>query len=353
MMARNAAFILASGMSDSIMRVDYDPFPGRTVVLCGELPDMNESTLNISVIICTWNRASQLETTLQSLSRMNIPDDVSWELLVVNNNSTDRTPQVLEEYASRLPLRALFEPTPGKSNALNHAIREARGQYLLFTDDDVVINEQWLASYAAAFEDHPEGGFFGGPAVPEFEGEPPAWLEQWWPQVPQPFAARDLGAQPLVFTEKIVPYGLNMAVRSDIHGQYFYDPAMGPNPHNAVRGEETALIRRMIADGIKGWYVPGAGVRHLIPPERQTVAYLREYFEGDGELRGRLYVDRVSRWAVFLRTSRLLVLAPLFEPCIQMARLAGRYKTWLYLIERNSRRWGVLRGMREARRARP
>jgi glycosyltransferase involved in cell wall biosynthesis len=309
--------------------------------------------LDVSVIICTWNRAPQLDITLRSIRELAVPTDVSWELLVVNNNCSDNTQQVLDRHASALPLRALFEPTPGKSNALNHAVREARGRYLVFTDDDVIIDPQWLASYATSFREHAEAGFFGGPAVPEFEGSPPDWLKRWWAEVPQPFAARDLGAQPFVFTPKVVPYGLNMAVRADIHRKYHYDPAMGPNPQDAVRGEETALIREMMADDIEGWYVPGARVRHLIPPARQTVAYLREYYEGVGELRGRAYAASVGRWPVLMRTARLMMLAPLVEVCIRAARVTGRYPLWLAMIQRNSRRWGVLRGMRHARRPSP
>src|SRR3954454_24769386 len=98
----------------------------------------------ISIAIPTWNRSAVLRKTLEHLTLLEPVDGVEWELLVVDNNSTDDTPKVLAEFADRLPLRALHEPIPGKSSAANLAVREARGEYILWSDDDVFVDPDWL-----------------------------------------------------------------------------------------------------------------------------------------------------------------------------------------------------------------
>ena len=118
--------------------------------------------------------AAILGRTLEQMTLLRIPAEVEWELLVVNNNSTDDTDVVAERFADRLPLRLLQEPTAGKSHALNRAVREASGEYLLFTDDDVLVDEEWIAAYTCAFRRWPDAAIFGGPIRPWFDGTPPS-----------------------------------------------------------------------------------------------------------------------------------------------------------------------------------
>ena len=97
--------------------------------------------MKISVAICTWNRCQLLRDALQHMARLSIPVGVEWELLIVNNNSTDATDEVARSFAGQLPVRLLFEAKPGKSNALNTAIRQSKGDYILWTDDDTRVDE--------------------------------------------------------------------------------------------------------------------------------------------------------------------------------------------------------------------
>src|SRR5207253_11169792 len=100
--------------------------------------------MHATVAICTWNRSQLLRQTLDQFLDLAIPAGMTWELLVVNNNSTDDTDVVLAEFESRLPLRRLFEREPGLSHARNAALAAATGDYILFTDDDVLIAQSWL-----------------------------------------------------------------------------------------------------------------------------------------------------------------------------------------------------------------
>jgi glycosyltransferase involved in cell wall biosynthesis len=238
----------------------------------------------VSVAICTWNRADMLAQTLERFTRLEVPPGVDWELLVVNNNCTDHTDAVLAQFERRLPLRRVHEPTPGQSFARNRAIEEARGEYLLWTDDDVQVEPAWLVAYAAAFRRWPEAGVFGGPVRPWFEGTPPKWLDNVVSLVGDVFAVRDLGdtARPLAAPTH-VPFGANMAFRTELLRDHRFDTTIGVRPGSEVRGEETKLIEQLLADGATGWWVPDARVLHFIPRQRQSVAYLRRWFRGVGE----------------------------------------------------------------------
>ncbi|MGO9019929.1 MAG: glycosyltransferase [Syntrophobacteraceae bacterium] len=239
--------------------------------------------MQITVAICTYNRCSLLAQTLGQMTNLVIPSGIEWELLVVNNNSTDSTEEVIKSFSTSLPIRHVFEPRPGKSNALNAASRSARGQYILWTDDDVLVDRGWMAAYWEALERRPDAGFFGGPIEPLFEGSPPKWLKRCLPQIEEAYAIRDLGERPFLFSKKIQPYGVNWAVRRKEQLLYPYDPSLGPQPGSFIRGEEEAVITAMLDAGIEGWWVPGARVKHFTPRARQTVRYLRNYYSGSGE----------------------------------------------------------------------
>src|SRR5258708_9599607 len=116
----------------------------------------------VTVAVCTFNRAESLRRTLDSLVAMRVARDLAWELSVVNNNSTDHTDGVIAEYRDRLPMRREFEPLHGHSNARNRAIAAAGGEYIIWTDDDVIVGTGWLAAYAGAFRRWSDAAVFGG-----------------------------------------------------------------------------------------------------------------------------------------------------------------------------------------------
>ncbi|MGQ0704059.1 MAG: glycosyltransferase family 2 protein [Gemmatimonadales bacterium] len=243
----------------------------------------------VTVAICTWNRAELLRQTLEQMTRLVVPSGLAWELVVVNNNCTDATDDVIASFASppRLPVCRAFEPNPGLSHARNRAAEEAKGEYILWTDDDVLAEPGWLAESCRAFERRAEAVIFGGPIAPWFPNPPPRWLEQSWPVVAHAYAALDLGDAEIPLTEQQVPFGANFATRSDVARAVRFDPALGVRPTSRMGGEETDLIRRVLRNGGTGWWVPGARVRHYVPVERQTLGYLRRWYGAYGEYLGR------------------------------------------------------------------
>ena len=139
--------------------------------------------MKITVALCTWNRASLLAQTLEAMTHLRVPSEIDWELLAVNNKCTDGTDQVIASYGGRLPLRRLYEPSSGKSYACNLAVREADGDYILWTDDDVLVDADWIAAYGRAFCRYPTAAVFAGRIDPWFAGKTPLWLSQVFPPV--------------------------------------------------------------------------------------------------------------------------------------------------------------------------
>ncbi len=213
--------------------------------------------MRIDVVICTWNRCHLLGPTLERLREIDVPPHVDWQVIVVDNNCTDNTAallQILPDVCHWHHLRV----TCWSLNARNRAVAEVTGDYLVWTDDDVLVERRWLEAYADAFERWPAAAFFGGPVEPWFEGTPPRWLAEHWRCVSHAFAVRELGDAPFPFDGSQFPYGANCAFRLDVQRRYPYDPSLGRRPDASVSGEETQVMRQMLADGLTGWWVPDA-----------------------------------------------------------------------------------------------
>jgi glucosyl-dolichyl phosphate glucuronosyltransferase len=234
--------------------------------------------MHVTVGICTWNRAESLDDTLASLARVAIPAGVTWEVIVANNNSTDRTDDVLDRHAGKLPLIRLFVPQQGKSHALNEVVARLTGDLVLWTDDDVRFSEDWIASYVDAARRWPEAAFFGGHITPCFPGGEPDWLRPAWRTVSGVYAARELGDEPFAFDDKRLPFGANMAVRVGLQKQYRYDPELGRRGDLLLSCEETALMQQWLSDGYVGMWVPQSRVEHVIVPDRLEPDYIRRFF---------------------------------------------------------------------------
>lgn len=305
--------------------------------------------MQISIAICTWNRAASLAITLETLHAACRATRSVSEVLIVNNNSTDSTDAVIESYAAKLPIRRVFEPRPGISYARNAAIEAAVGDYVVWTDDDVLVDRGWVSAYVAAFRAHPDAGLFGGAIIPLFEGETPRWLASAWNSVGTAYGFRDFGQRPLPLHRDRLPYGANFAVRRHELNSVRCNPRLGRRPGNYwLVGEETQLFAKLLAQGVQGWWVPAAKVRHRIPPHRQTVGYLRQYFIGCGKTEMLLWdqpPNRLIHWGRRLRLCRDWVKAELRH---RWLRTTHGPDLWVPALAEVSLAWGRLRASRRA-----
>jgi glycosyltransferase involved in cell wall biosynthesis len=298
--------------------------------------------MRVTIAICTWNRCELLKEALHRMAQLRIPADTEWELVVVNNHCTDATDEVIASFAGTLPIRRVYEAEPGLSNARNAAVREASGRYILWTDDDTLVDREWIAAYVDAFRRSPDAAVFGGPVAPRFMAPPPAWLESGWPLVADAFAARDLGPVPVAFDGAgNMPYGANYAVRLDEQRRFAYDPRLGVRAGRIMLGEETRVVKELLAAGFRGWWVPDARVEHRIPARRMTTRYLRRYYVGVG--RTSALVGPAEDGPTILGRPRWAwKRAALSELKYRGGRWIARPDTWLRHLIGASKAWGYL-----------
>jgi glycosyltransferase involved in cell wall biosynthesis len=240
----------------------------------------------ITVAICTLNRAESLRRTFESLAVMRVPRELDWEVVVVNNGCTDHTDEVIGAFAGRLSIRREFEPQRGLSRARNKAVEAARGDYIVWTDDDVIVDPGWLAAYAEAFRSWPEAAVFGGTIVPKYVEPMPKWLIENEPFLRNSvFSGRDFGAAtvPLSVAESRLPYGPNFAVRTAEQRACRYNLDLGHAPQQQRRGEETDVVIRILQSGETGYWLPQARVAHCSDHTQQTLRYVIGYFGISGE----------------------------------------------------------------------
>lgn len=258
-------------------------------------PEPTVRALQVTVAICTLNRADSLALTLESFTLLKLPPRLGWNLLVVDNGSGDHTPQVMGAFQQRLPLVLLNEPRRGLSHARNRAIAAMTGDYIIWTDDDVAVDPEWLMRYADAFRRHPEAAVFGGDIVPVLEEPVAPWLVDAFEVVNSAFAARSFGAAPVRFVpaSDLLPFGANFAVRTAEQAQVRFDPDLGVAAGRTHRlAEETACIEQILRAGGVGYSVPGARVLHRIPRSRHTWDSVQRYFFALGSTQ--CHLDRLQ-----------------------------------------------------------
>lgn len=255
--------------------------------------------MKILIAICTYNRAHLLRETLGCLETLERPAECSLGILIVNNCCRDDTDQVVAEFQSKLPLILAHESKPGLSNARNCAVREAvewGADYIIWTDDDVRPYPEWLTSYCSAIRRHPGVAVLGGPVEPWFEITPPDWISKNWQHLQYAFAVRDLGPQEVVLDAvKGLPFGANFSIRTDAQSRFLYDPKLGVSKGKRLAGEETVVMREILATGESGWWLPAARVRHFIERERLTFSYITKYFYGAGASASLVRADASTR----------------------------------------------------------
>lgn len=230
-----------------------------------ELPQ--QPGCQISVVISTHNRAALLPEVVEALAAQR--GAPPFEIIIVDNASTDGTPDVLRVLAARHPqLRPAREPRRGVSHGRNLGVALARGCIVAFTDDDVRVSPDWLATIARCLAEHPDADWVGGRVLPRWTTPVPRWLtrEHW-----APLALLDYGDRPFVISRdrRLCLLTASLAVRTDaLHAVGGFSPSFS-------RCVDHELLIRLWNTGRQGLYWPGLVVETDVPPERMTKAYHR------------------------------------------------------------------------------
>jgi glycosyltransferase involved in cell wall biosynthesis len=247
--------------------------------------------MEFSIIIPTYNRADELRETIRSIAKLEVDGD--WELLVIDNKSTDHTRAVIDEEEASFPapLRYLYEPEQGRYAAINTGIRAASGQIIATTDDDARVEPDWLTRAREGLEAL-GCDYVGGKVLPIWKGTPPAWL----PHRPGPhwsvLALQDHGAKPREFGVNGLPWplGINTATRREAFERTdLFDNRLGRKAGTLRNQAQREWHLRARAAGLRGFYVPGMVVHHVVEAERLQKQYFRRWYYWHGISRAILF----------------------------------------------------------------
>lgn len=251
----------------------------------------------LSIIICTYNRDKFLYDALQHVAKNEFPVK-DYEIILVNNNSTDNTEAECQRFAENFPLinfRYFVETQQGLSYARNRGIRECVGDILVFLDDDSFVGSDYLGNLHELMNRYPDAMAFGGKITPLFEtGEVPKWLCKWtysW------VSSIDKGNDVVPFEGNSYPIGANMGFRKSCLEQCgLFNTELGRSKKNLMGGEEKDLFNRLKKKNMTILYFPDIHVEHVIPPQRTTFDYIERMGKGVG-MSERLRCQGIGKFA--------------------------------------------------------
>jgi glucosyl-dolichyl phosphate glucuronosyltransferase len=252
------------------------------------------SPVDATVLICTFNRAADLEKALACTLAQDTGGRFSYEVLVVDNNSTDDTRQVVERFvaAGHSNLRYLFEGRQGRSHALALGVAEARGGIYALSDDDVIVGRDWLRTIVDTFSARPDVAFVGGKVMPLWEAQPRPWLTpRHWSAI----ALSDYGDRPLVVDRDNQICLLAASFRSDVvRAIGGYRENLGVSKDKIGGTEDVDLFARLYRNGYRGLYLPTLVIHHKVAPNRTTKSYHRRWHVGHGRFYAVMRADDIE-----------------------------------------------------------
>jgi len=261
----------------------------------------------ISIVFSTFNGGKTLPSMLSALVNITPPLE-AWEIVVVNNNSTDDTLSILKEYQQQLPLKILFEEKKGKNQALNTAIKHVQGDIVVLTDDDIIPQTDWIIKIREIVDKEPSFSIFGGKIEPFWSIPPKLWNIEWiqtgivYGITPDSNKSGKIGAGSI--------WGANMVIRRDIFDKgYRFDTAIGPDgTNNYVMGSETSFTFMLEKEGYQCWFEPSFIVKHIIKESQMSPQWVlsRAIRFGRGEAKKRILSGKEERHQYLFGVPRYL-----------------------------------------------
>ncbi len=233
--------------------------------------------MKFSVIFCTYNREKYIYNAMKSIAEQDFSRQ-DYEVVLVNNNSTDSTESICRQFESDYPevvFRYFVETNQGLSYARNRGVEESRGDILVFVDDDATAFDHYLSSIASFFDSHPEVNACGGPIVPVYEVDKPRWLSHYTEQLIG--GALYEGDKVKPFRNGKYPGGGNSAFRKEVFERYgLFNVELGRKGTGLIGAEEKDLYDRLTRGNEAFYYLPQMGIHHYIPEKKLTGSHFRE-----------------------------------------------------------------------------
>jgi glycosyltransferase involved in cell wall biosynthesis len=250
--------------------------------------DQPPPAVDLTLLVCTFNRNGDLREMLETAVAQNTEGAFTYEVLVVDNNSTDGTREVVESVIARghTNVRYLFEASQGKSCALNAGLAAVRGWSYTIADDDFILPTDWLKTIVSAFRANPAVSFVSGKVLPLWQSEVPSWLgPEHWSAV----ALADYGNEEFFADERKQVCLLACSFRvADVEAVGGYRFGLGVSKNLIGGVEDLEILQRLWKAGRRGLYLPGLAFHHKVPPGRMTKAYHRRWHTGHGRFYARL-----------------------------------------------------------------
>lgn len=229
----------------------------------------------LSLIICTYNRDKYIYNVLKSIADNNF-DKTNYEIVLVNNNSTDNTIEECKRFQLDFPdvnYQYFLEECQGLSYARNRGIKEAKGDILVYVDDDALVNKEYLQAYSDFFKNYPNAFAAGGPIIPKYETEQPSWMSYYTKELVTGYLYK--GNQIIEFKKRRYPGGGNAAFKKEVFDEIgLFNVDLGRKGNNLLGAEEKDIFDKMEAKAMKYYYIPNAILYHIIPEAKLK----KEYF---------------------------------------------------------------------------
>jgi glycosyltransferase involved in cell wall biosynthesis len=230
----------------------------------------------ISIVLASYNGQNVLPKTLDAFCLLE-ETKCDVEFIIVDNSSSDNTAQIIKHYGEKLPICYLYEERQGKAFALHKGIEKAKGDLVIFTDDDVVPSPNWLVEYENAANNQTDYAIFVGQIRPYWLASPPQWLIKLTEE------GRSCGCTRADLVEGNVSFhiakGANMAVRKDVLQKVRFREDLWVAGKVTVGGEDTDFICKASQMGYKIWYSPHILLQHIVRPDEMTIiSVYKRYF---------------------------------------------------------------------------
>lgn len=243
----------------------------------------------VSVVVCCYNSATRLPDTLRHVAQQKFRQTVDWELVVVDNASTDHTAEqatcLWQQCEAPAPIQIVYEATPGLIAARVAGVQAARYEFISFVDDDNWIAENWIETVFTIFRNHPAVGACGGESIAVFETDPPAWF----PKFQSLFAVGQQAQQDGVRHRQYELWGAGLSLRRSAwmktQQQGFDFLLSGRTGKKLSAGEDSEIGMLFILLGHKLYYSRSLITHHFMPTARLTWDYTKGLLEGQAGAR--------------------------------------------------------------------
>ncbi|MCC6081345.1 hypothetical protein COC60_06190 [Bacillus thuringiensis] len=281
----------------------------------------------VSVTVCTYNRGNIIGECIESILKNNIEKDL-FEVLIIDNNSTDNTKEVVEQFCLKYSnVRYIREEKVGLSYARNRGIKEANGTIIAFIDDDVKVNENYIKYIIDFFNENSTEVCISGKVIPVWDFEKPEWFVSDFASI---IGETTYGETVCTLKFREYPIGCNMIFKKNIFNKVgLFNTELGIQGDKLYLGEEVDICDRILKLGKKIYYLPNAFVYHKVHQNKVDQTYILNRLKLEGESVAHWHYEtksRISRWVQFILRAGILCLRD--YPALLFSKISNKHVFW-------------------------